>query len=100
MMNYYKLLDIAKTATPHEIKKAYRRMALKYHPDHNRNEDAEERFKEIARAYQILSDPLKRREYDLLGKVSNVNFAPAVALFKKIMTDIPQEIIKLSSMFE
>ena len=96
--SYYKLLDIAKTATTHEIKKAYRKMALRYHPDRNKNEDAEERFKEIGRAYQVLSDPLKRREYDLLGKVSNVNFAPAVALFKKIMTDIPQELIKLSSM--
>ena len=96
--SYYKLLDITKTATPHEIKKAYRKMALRYHPDRNKNKDAEDRFKEIGRAYQVLSDPLKRREYDLLGKVSNVNFAPAVALFKKIMTDIPQELIKLSSM--
>ena len=56
-MNYYKILDVDTNASPEQIKKAYRKMAMKYHPDRNKNDDAEERFKEIGKAYQILSDP-------------------------------------------
>ncbi len=66
--DYYKILGVPRNATQEEIKKAYRRLALKYHPDRNRgNKEAEEKFKEINEAYAVLSDPEKRRQYDLFG---------------------------------
>jgi len=66
--DYYKILGIAKGATDEEIKKAYRKMALKYHPDKNKAAGAEEKFKEIAEAYEILSDKKKRDLYDKYGE--------------------------------
>ena len=66
--DYYKILGVAKTATQEEIKKAYRKMAVKYHPDKNPdNKDAEAKFKEANEANDVLSDPEKRRKYDELG---------------------------------
>lgn len=66
--DYYKSLEIDKTATPDEIKKAYRRLAKKYHPDKNPdNKASEEKFKEISEANEVLSDPEKRKKYDQLG---------------------------------
>lgn len=68
-LNYYEILEIERTATKEEIKKAYRKMALKYHPDRNpNNKDAEEKFKLINEAYQVLSDDNKRAIYDRYGK--------------------------------
>ena len=67
--DYYKILGVAKTASPDEIKKAYRRLAVKYHPDKNPGDKgAEERFKEISEANDVLSDPEKRKKYDSLGE--------------------------------
>merc|ERR1719219_2860130 len=66
--NYYKTLGIAKGATDEEVKKAYRKMALKYHPDKNKSAGAEEKFKEIAEAYEVLSDPKKRQVFDQYGE--------------------------------
>ncbi|XP_059485398.1 dnaJ protein homolog 1-like [Neocloeon triangulifer] len=66
--DYYKTLGIAKGATDDEIKKAYRKLALKYHPDKNKAAGAEERFKEIAEAYEVLSDKKKRDVYDQFGE--------------------------------
>ena len=54
--DYYKILGVSRSANADEIKKAYRKMALKFHPDKNSSPDAEERFKEIAEAYDVLSD--------------------------------------------
>jgi molecular chaperone DnaJ len=66
--DYYQVLEVAKTATPDEIKKAYRKMAMKYHPDRNPGDKAsEEKFKEAAEAYEVLHDENKRRRYDMHG---------------------------------
>lgn len=67
-MDYYKLLGVEKSASPEEIKKAYRKLALKYHPDRNKgNKEAEEQFKKISEAYAVLSDKEKRQQYDTVG---------------------------------
>lgn len=65
--DYYKILGVDRDAGQKDIKKAYRMLARKYHPDVNDSPDAEERFKEINEAYEVLSDPEKRRKYDQLG---------------------------------
>ncbi|XP_075714835.1 dnaJ homolog subfamily B member 1 [Rhinoderma darwinii] len=66
--DYYKTLGLAKGASEEDIKKAYRKQALKYHPDKNKDPGAEERFKEIAEAYDVLSDPKKREIFDKYGE--------------------------------
>lgn len=67
--DYYEILGVAKTATEQEIKDAYRKLALKYHPDRNpNNKEAEDKFKEALEAYQVLSDAEKRKRYDQYGK--------------------------------
>lgn len=66
--DYYKVLGIAKGATDEVIKKAYRKMALQYHPDKNKNPGAEDKFKEVAEAYEVLSDKKKREVYDKYGE--------------------------------
>jgi curved DNA-binding protein len=66
--DYYKTLGIEKTADPEAVKKAYRKLALKYHPDRNpNNREAEEKFKKISEAYAVLSDAEKRKQYDSFG---------------------------------
>ena len=66
--DFYKVLDVPKTATEAEIKKAYRRLAMKYHPDRNPDDaEAEERFKEAKEAYEVLTDPPRRAAYDQYG---------------------------------
>jgi molecular chaperone DnaJ len=68
-MDYYEILEVSRTATKEEIKKAYRRLAMKYHPDRNPGDkEAEEKFKLINEAYQVLSDDEKRAIYDRYGK--------------------------------
>jgi uncharacterized membrane protein YsdA (DUF1294 family) len=66
LKDYYAILGVPRNATPEEIKEAYRRLAKEYHPDKNPSPEAEERFKLIDEAYQVLSDPAKRAEYDAL----------------------------------
>ncbi len=67
--DYYEVLGVSKTASKEEIKDAYRKLALQYHPDRNKAPDAEERFKQISEAYAVLSDDDKRAQYDQLGHV-------------------------------
>jgi len=67
MTDYYEILGVSRTADISEIKKAYRKLAFKYHPDHNKgNKKKEELFKEINNAFEVLSDPAQRRAYDFL----------------------------------
>lgn len=66
--DYYKILGIPKNANDDEIKKAYRKLALRYHPDKNKSPEAEEKFKEVAEAYEVLSDKKKRDIYDEYGE--------------------------------
>jgi len=67
--DYYKILGVERAASADEIKKAYRKLAMKYHPDRNQgNKQSEDRFKEINEAYEVLSDPQKRGRYDQLGE--------------------------------
>jgi len=65
--DYYEVLGVPKNATKQEIKQAYRKLALQYHPDRNKSPDAAEKFKEISEAYAVLSDDEKRRQYDQFG---------------------------------
>lgn len=70
--DYYKILGVTKTATEAEIKQAYRKLALQYHPDKNKgNKDSEQKFKEISEAYEVLKDNEKRNKYDNLGSSFN-----------------------------
>lgn len=65
--DYYSILGLSKTASAEDIKKAYRKLALEYHPDRNKSKDAEGKFKEITKAYEVLSDPSKKQTYDQFG---------------------------------
>ncbi|KAH9281819.1 DnaJ -like protein subfamily B member 4 [Echinococcus granulosus] len=67
-VDYYKVLGLEKGASEEDIKKAYRKMALKYHPDKNKSPNAGEKFKQVAEAYEVLSDPKKREIYDVYGE--------------------------------
>jgi len=65
--DYYDILGVGKSSTQDEIKKAYRKLALQYHPDRNKTKEGEEKFKEVTRAYEVLSNEEKRKTYDQFG---------------------------------
>jgi DnaJ-class molecular chaperone len=68
--DYYDILGVSKTSTPDEIKKAYRKLALQYHPDRNKTKEGEEKFKEVTKAYEVLSNEEKRKQYDQFGQAA------------------------------
>ena len=68
MTEFYALLGVARDASDADIKKAYRKLAMEYHPDRNAAPEAEAKFKEITEAYEVLRDPQKRATYDRYGK--------------------------------
>ena len=72
--DYYEILGLDKNTTDDELKKAYRKLAMQYHPDRNPGKEtwANEKFKEINEAYSILGDPQKRQQYDQFGTVGNI----------------------------
>ena len=71
--DYYKTLGVSKTATADELKKAYRKLAVQYHPDKNKSKEAEEKFKEINQAYEVVGNPQKRQQYDQFGAAAFEN---------------------------
>ena len=80
--DYYQILGVSRSASPAEIKKAYRRLALKFHPDKNPDDSAvAEQFKQINEAYEVLSNPERRREYDLFGTVGGPRMAESSSDF-------------------
>ena len=98
-MNYYKLLGVNKEATNEEIKRAYRKMAIKYHPDKNKDSpDATNKFKEVSHAYEILSNKGKRHIYDLTGnepgldqsdnQSDSINVDEAFKIFNSMFGDL------------
>lgn len=78
--DYYKILEVADSASPEDIKKSYKRLARKFHPDVSKEPNAEARFKEVVEAYEVLKDPAKRKEYDQLkamgGRGQGGRFTP------------------------
>lgn len=71
--DYYKTLGVSKSATADEIKRAYRKLAVQYHPDKNKSKEAEEKFKQINQAYEVLGNPQKRQQYDQFGAAAFEN---------------------------
>ena len=83
--NYYNILEIDEDASQNEIKKAYRKLAVKYHPDKNQGDtNAGENFKKIAEAYEILSDENKKKKYDISGSNSNIAISDPMDIFSEI----------------
>jgi len=83
MKDYYGILGIEKTATQEQIRSTYRKLALKWHPDKNKESGAEEKFKDITEAYSILSDANKKAQYDSGQEFNNVNFNQADQIFNE-----------------
>ena len=76
MSNYYEILQLDKKCNQDDIKKSYRKLALQYHPDRNKEPGSEEKFKEISEAYEILSDLHKKKQYDNQSNMMKTNINP------------------------
>lgn len=85
--DYYEILGVSKTAEEREIKKAYKRLAMKYHPDRNQGDkEAEAKFKEIKEAYEVLTDSQKRAAYDQYGHAAFEQGGMAAAVLAAAQT--------------
>lgn len=83
--SFYEVLDVPQSASPHDIRQAYLRLSLKYHPDKNPGDEvAKRRFQQISEAYQVLSDPKLRAKYDATGSVDGIDFEDAAAVFTQL----------------
>ena len=83
-----KYLGIAKSASKDEIKKAYRKLSKKYHPDLNKADDAEEKFKEVTEAYEVLSDDQKKHNYDQFGHADPNQGFGGLAVVAELMDSV------------
>ena len=81
-VDHYEVLGVAREASPEDIKKAYRKLARELHPDVNDAQDAEERFKQVTHAYEVLSDPEQRASYDMGGQAGFGGFGPFGDIFE------------------
>ena len=102
--DYYKSLGVAKEASNKEIKKAFRKLALKYHPDKNPDKDTSKKFQEIAEAYEILGDEDKRRQYDSMGhrawdSTGSGGFKPGNFNFDDLFKGFDDDFFKEMNMF-
>lgn len=97
MSNYYQILGLDKTCSQTDIKKAYRNLCLKYHPDKNNSEEAQELFNDISKAYHVLSDDNQRKNYDESGVGVEGNIIDPFEIFNEMMKDddIPDIIVKV-----
>ncbi len=83
--NFYEVLEVSKTASPDDIRKAYLKLSMKNHPDKNPGDEAaKRRFQQISEAYQVLSDPRLRSKYDATGSVDGIDFEDAAAVFTQL----------------
>jgi DnaJ-class molecular chaperone len=96
-MNYYQILQIEPGASLRDIKKAYRRLALQYHPDkNNNNTESTERFKDISIAYQVLSDPIQRSYYDHTGSADiDFDLVSSMEMFTFFFKDYDPKLLSI-----
>lgn len=100
-IDYYAALEVERGATAEEIRKAYRRLARRYHPDVSKEPDAEERFKAISEANETLSDPDRREAYDQLGRHrTGENVQPSAEWDSRFWQGAPGEDIDLAELLE
>ena len=81
-VDHYEVLGVSRDASPEDIKKAYRKLARQLHPDVNNADDAEEKFKLVSHAYDVLSDPEQRANYDMGGQAGFGGFGPFGDIFE------------------
>jgi molecular chaperone DnaJ len=95
-MDYYTILGVDRNADLEKIKSSYRKLALLYHPDRNNNSDAEEKFKNISNAYQVLSDPVKRKIYDSDEKL-RYDLEDPLIIFHRLFPGVSTDVLEISS---